>query len=133
PLSNSLELLRMIGGDTGQAGTIHMMMERQVHHLVRLVDDLLEMSRVSRGNLSLRMERVELAAVVSNAVETVESLVKAAGHTVSINLPPNPVWLQGDHVRLAQILGNLLSNAARYTPDGGRIEVRADTQAGEAT
>ena len=132
PLRNSIELLRMIGRDTGQSATIHMMMERQVNHLVRLVDDLLETSRISRGNLSLRMERVVLEAVVSNAVETVESLVGAVGHELSIDLPPQPVWLQGDPVRLAQILGNLLSNAARYTPDGGRIEVRASAQGDEA-
>lgn len=132
PLRNSIELLRMIGRDTGQSATIHMMMERQVNHLVRLVDDLLETSRISRGNLSLRVERVALEAVVSNAVETVESLVGAVGHELSIDLPAQPVWLQGDPVRLAQILGNLLSNAARYTPDGGRIEVRASAQGDEA-
>jgi CheY-like chemotaxis protein len=104
------------------------MMERQVSHLVRLVDDLLEMSRISRGALTLRKERVELAAIVRNAIETSEPLIESAGHSLRVSLPEQPLWLEGDAVRLAQIIANLLNNAARYTDDRGQILVRAERQ-----
>jgi CheY-like chemotaxis protein len=107
-------------------------MQRQVNHLVRLVDDLLEVSRISRGTLSLRKERVELHAVLQHALETSEPLLRAAGHTLVTDLPPEPLWLDGDPVRLAQILANLLNNAAKYTDGGGRIEVRGRSEAGQA-
>lgn len=125
PLRNSIELLRMIGGADHESASIHAMMARQVDHLVRLVDDLLEMSSISRGSLSLRRERVELAAIVRHAVETSEPLIRAGSHALQVELPADPLWLEGDQVRLAQILGNLLNNAARYTEDGGRITVQA--------
>jgi CheY-like chemotaxis protein len=101
------------------------MMERQVNHMVRLVDDLLEMSRISRGAFALRKERVEAAAIVRNAIETSEPLIHAARHHLSVSLPTEPLWLEGDPVRLAQILANLLNNAAKYTNDGGKISVDA--------
>ena len=104
-------------------------MERQVNHLVRLVDDLLEVSRISRGTLSLRKEPVELSAIVQNAVETSEPLIEAAGHRLRVELPPEPLWLEGDPVRLAQVLANLLNNAAKYSEDGGDITVRAAARA----
>jgi CheY-like chemotaxis protein len=100
-------------------------MERQVGHLVRLVDDLLEMSRISRGTFELRKERVELAAVVRNALETSEPLIQEARHTLTVSLPGEPLWLEGDPVRLAQIVANLLNNSARYTTSGGEIVVSA--------
>jgi CheY-like chemotaxis protein len=104
------------------------MMERQVNHLVRLVDDLLELSRISRGTLSLRTARVELATVVRNAVETASPLVQAAGHELVVDLPAGAVWLDGDEVRLVQILANLLDNAVKYTESGGRIAIRAQVE-----
>lgn len=124
PLRNSLALLKLAGSDPRTA-PVHAMMERQVNHLVRLVDDLLEVSRISRGALSLRQETVELAAIVRNALETSDPLIHAAGHELVLDLPPEPLWLEGDPVRLAQILSNLLNNAATYTEHGGRIVVRA--------
>ncbi len=124
PLRNSLALLKLAGNDPRTA-PVHAMMERQVNHLVRLVDDLLEVSRISRGTLSLRRENVELAAVVRNALETSDPLIQAAGHELVVELPPHPLWLEGDPVRLAQILSNLLNNAATYTEHAGRIVVRA--------
>jgi PAS domain S-box-containing protein len=132
PLRNSFELLRRLPGVDGKVATVHSMMERQVNHLVRLVDDLLEMSRISRGTLSLRDERVPLETVVRNAIETSEPLVQAARHTLTTDLPAEPLWLQGDPVRLAQILANLLNNAARYTDDGGTIVVRARREGEQA-
>jgi len=125
PLRNSLHLLRTSGRRSPATAQLHEMMERQVDHLVRLVDDLLEMSRISRGTLTLRSEEVEVAAIVRNAVEISEPLVRSAGHELSVSLPAGPLWLHGDPVRLSQILGNLLNNAAIYTQDGGRIELQA--------
>jgi CheY-like chemotaxis protein/nitrogen-specific signal transduction histidine kinase len=125
PLRNSLHLLRLAGGQSGSAEAIHEMMARQVNHLVRLVDDLLEMSRISRGTFELRRERVQLAAIVSNAIETSDPLLRAAGHTLHVDLPHEPLWIDGDPVRLAQILANLLNNAAKYTNPGGTISVTA--------
>ena len=133
PLRNALALLRNGGGPApAMVAALHEMMERQVDHLVRLVDDLLEMSRISRGILELRRARVELGSVVRNAVETSEPLIREAGHRLEVQLPPGPVWLEGDPVRLAQIFANLLNNAARFTPGGGRITIVAEARAGEA-
>ena len=106
------------------------MMERQLGHLVRLVDDLLEMSRINQGTLELRRERVTLASVVTAAVEASEPLIRGAGHHLDVAVPQVPIWLDGDPVRLGQIASNLLNNAAHYTERGGRIwlgaEVRGD-------
>jgi len=124
PLANSLELLNLTGA-SAEAAPIHEMMQRQVNHLVRLTDDLLEMSRVTRGAFELRRERVELAAVVRNALETSDPLIRSGGRRLELELPPEALWLDGDPVRLAQILANLLNNSAKYTAAGGRIELRA--------
>jgi PAS domain S-box-containing protein len=132
PLRNSLAMLRMAGMEDDRTAPIHAMMERQVNHLVRLVDDLLEISRISRGTFSLRKERVELAAVVRNAVETSDPLIRAGRHALVVELLDEPQWLEGDPVRLAQILANLLNNAAKYTPDGGHITLRAWREGGRA-
>lgn len=125
PIRNSLQVLKMPGVDAGTAGRSRDMMERQVHHLVRLVDDLLDVSRVMRGKIELRRERVDLATVVGRAVETAQPLVDGQGHRLSVSLPPEPLSLDADPVRLAQVVGNLLTNAAKYTEPGGRIEVNA--------
>jgi PAS domain S-box-containing protein len=128
PLRNSIALLRRSTPGDDRSAPIHAMMERQVNHLVRLVDDLLELSRISRGTLSLRTGRVELATVVRNAVETAGPLVQAAGHELAVDLPAGAVWLDGDEVRLVQILANLLDNAVKYTESGGRIAIRAQVE-----
>jgi PAS domain S-box-containing protein len=125
PLRNSIELLRRLGDGGQGTPAIHAMMERQVNHLVRLVDDLLEVSRISRGTFSLRTERVELADVVRNALETTDALIKGARHDLRVELPEERLWVDGDQVRLAQILANLLNNAANYTEEGGHIVLRA--------
>jgi PAS domain S-box-containing protein len=125
PLRNSIALLRRTSAGDERAAPIHAMMERQVNHLVRLVDDLLELSRISRGTLSLRTDRVELATLVRNAVETANPLLQAAGHELVVDLPAGAVWVEGDEVRLVQILSNLLDNAVKYTESGGRIAIQA--------
>jgi CheY-like chemotaxis protein/anti-sigma regulatory factor (Ser/Thr protein kinase) len=110
---------------------MHAMMERQLDHLVRLVDDLLEVSRITHGALELRRERVELATIVRNAVETSKPAIDAALHQLVVTLPPTPLWLEGDPTRLAQILANLLNNAARYMRPRGRIALAATVEADE--
>jgi PAS domain S-box-containing protein len=125
PLRNSLALLRMSGGAEASMANVHALMERQVDHLVRLVDDLLEVSRITRGTFELRRERIDLGAIIRNAVETSEPLIYEGKHRLSVSLPDELLWLDGDPVRLAQILANLLNNAAKYTDDGGDLAVLA--------
>ena len=129
PLRNSLHLLRMKAQleesrDAGRA-PIYETMERQVNHLVRLVDDLMEMSRINRGTFELRRERVDVASVLRSAVEATEPLIAAAGHRLTVSLPDTPAIVDGDPVRLAQVVANLLSNAAKYTEGNGRIWLAA--------
>jgi CheY-like chemotaxis protein len=123
-LRNALEFMRLEQRPASD-GPMRDMMARQVAHLVRLVDDLLEMSRISRGMLELRRERVHLGDVLRGAVEAAEALVREAEHKLELDLPQEPLWVEGDPVRLAQCFTNILNNAARYTAPGGRIWVRA--------
>jgi PAS domain S-box-containing protein len=125
PLRNAIALLRSATIRDERVAGLQAVMERQVNHLVRLVDDLLEVSRISRGTFLLRKEPVSLATVVRNAIETSSPLLQAGGHELVEDLPAEPLWLEGDPVRLAQVLANLLNNAAKYTEDAGRIELRA--------
>ncbi len=103
-------------------------MERQLEQMVRLVDDLLDVSRISRNKLELRKERVELAKVIESAVETSRPLVEQQGHRLTVALPPGPLFLDADLTRLAQAFLNLLNNAAKYTEPGGRIWLTAERQ-----
>ncbi len=125
PIRNSLQILKMTRLDMATLERSRDMMERQVHHLVRLVDDLLDVSRVMRGKIELRRERIELATVVARAVETVQPLVDAQGHQVSISLPTESLPIDADPIRLAQVVGNLLTNAAKYTEPNGLIWLTA--------
>ncbi len=109
----------------------HDVIDRQVKHMAVLLDDLLDVSRITRGKLQLRKERTELAAVVEAAVETARPLIDLKHHHLKINLPPYQVHIDADRLRLAQVLANLLTNAAKYTDTGGRITIDADAQAGE--
>ncbi|HZM47774.1 MAG TPA: ATP-binding protein [Burkholderiales bacterium] len=123
PLRNGLHALRLKSDGANSTGSLLEIMERQVNHLVRLVDDLLELSRITRGVLELRRERVELSTIVRNALETSEPLVQAGRHRLDVSLPGETLWLEGDPVRLSQVLSNLLNNAAKYTPDAGTIAI----------
>ena len=125
PLRNALQLLELSAPGDGRIEPLRELMERQVDHLVRLVDDLLEMSRISRGAFELRREPVAVSEVVRNALETSQPLLKAARHELSVAVPREPLWVDGDRVRLAQILANLLNNAAKYTDPGGRVAIAA--------
>ena len=114
PIRNSLQILRLAGLEGQSAQSIYEMMERQVDHMVRLVDDLLEVSRITRGKIELRKERVELASIVRNAVETSKPQIDAGRHQLTISVPDS-LPLDVDVVRLAQVFANLLNNAAKYT------------------
>ena len=132
PIRNGLQVLRITGGRGPSAERAQEMMERQVEHLVRLVDDLLEVSRVSHGKIELRKERLDLAVVVDRAVDLNRELIDAAGVLLRVVPPDAPVLVDADPVRLAQIFGNLLNNAVNYTDRGGHIEVAVRRVADEA-
>ena len=108
------------------------MLERQVNHLVRLVDDLLEMSRITSGKIELRTEPVEIAAAIRSAVETSKPLIEAGGHQLAIALPAEPLTVEADPVRLSQIIANLLNNAAKYTDRGGQTLAHGDARGGRS-
>jgi PAS domain S-box-containing protein len=132
PLRNAVQILKMPRLDAATVERSREMMERQVHQLVRLVDDLLDVSRVMRGKIELRKEQVELATVVARAVETVQPLMEAQGHDLTVSLPDESLPLDADPVRLAQVVGNLLTNAAKYTEANGRIWLTAQREGNEA-
>lgn len=123
PLRNGLELLRIDGNPASEA--VRTMMERQVEHLVHLVDDLMDVSRITRGRIALRKSLVELNSVIGAAVETVSPTIERMRHTLRVDLPTDIVIVDGDATRLAQVFANLLNNASKYTPSGGEIELTA--------
>jgi PAS domain S-box-containing protein len=125
PLRNALRVLRLKLPADPDVAFVGGVMERQVAHLVRLVDDLMDVSRITRGKFELRRGRVELADVVARSVEAVRPALEEKGHRLEVVVPPERVTLEADAARLEQVLGNLLTNAARYTPPGGRIRLEA--------
>ena len=132
PIRNALEILRAGKADSTTAARMHEMMERQTTHLVRLVDDLLDVSRITRGKIELRREPVELGAAVRRAVDSHRSLLEEHGHRLRLSLPAEPIVLEADPTRLEQILFNLLSNAAKYTPGPGHIDLSVARDDGQA-
>ena len=132
PITNSLNILKLPGADASISQRAREMMERQVEHMVRLVDDLLDVSRIMRGRIELRQEPLELASVVARAVETSQPRLDAEEHRLTVCVAPEPVRLNGDLVRLAQVVSNLLDNAAKYTERGGQIWLTASREANEA-
>jgi PAS domain S-box-containing protein len=131
PIRNAARVLRHSPAAHGQAEQMLDIIERQAEHLTRLVDDLLDVSRITRGKITLQRERLELMTVVSRAVETSRPLIDAARHRLTVRLPPEPVRVEGDLTRLAQVISNLLNNAAKYTEPGGQIELRAEREGDE--
>ncbi|MET0413686.1 MAG: response regulator [Polyangiaceae bacterium] len=132
PIRTSVQVLKLAANDSDVRTKALAAMERQVLHMVRLVDDLLDVSRISRGLIELRREPVELGAVIEQAVEFSSSLISAGNHELQLELPGKPIWIDGDATRLAQVVGNILNNSAKYTPSGGRIGVSVTLEAGEA-
>jgi signal transduction histidine kinase len=132
PIRNSVNLLRLSGAAAQPAGQMWEMMDRQVEHMVRLVDDLMDVSRLTRGRIELRREAVSLADVIAAAVETSRPLIEAARHRLDVSLPPEPLVVEADPMRLAQVFSNLLNNAVKYTDAGGRIRISAARDDGAA-
>ena len=128
PLRNMLEIMKRADGNGDLLEQVRATMERQLGQMVRLVDDLLDVSRITRGKLELRKERVELASVIHQAVEACRPLAERANHELNVSLPPEPIYLHADPVRLAQVFGNLLNNACKYTEPGGRIWLTVERQ-----
>ncbi|MDF2115546.1 response regulator [Roseiarcaceae bacterium H3SJ34-1] len=131
PVRHGLDILRK-NPDGADAANIRDMMDRQLAHLVRLIDDLLDVSRVSQGKIELRKEKIQAADVIGAAVETSQPLIDAARHLLTIDMPPEPIWIDADLTRLAQVVSNLLNNATKYTPEGGRIGLSLCADGGEA-
>jgi signal transduction histidine kinase/ActR/RegA family two-component response regulator len=126
PIRNGLHIMRLMAGDEAAVAQARTMMERQLIQMVRLIDDLLDVSRITRGKLDLRKERVELANVLSSAVETARPLIEAAGHELTVQSPDEPIYVDADPMRLAQVFANLLNNAAKYMDRGGHIWLTAE-------
>jgi signal transduction histidine kinase len=121
PLQNGLELLSLGGTDHALVAHARQLMERQLRHLVRLVDDLLDVARIRSGKIVLELERVEAGAMVASAVELARPLIDTRRHELTLALPDEPLWTDADRIRLPQLLANLLNNAAKYTDEGGSI------------
>ena len=129
-ISNALHLLDRDGVPEARKSHLRGMMGRQVAHLTRLVEDLLDVSRISRGKIHLRSERVDLAALAAHAAQTVRPQLENRSHRLILELE-DQVWARGDPMRLEQVIGNLLSNAARYTPHGGEIHLSLTIEPGD--
>lgn len=123
PIMNAVHVMRSIPMENPILQQSLSMIERQMRQMVRLVDDLLDMARITRGKVKLRKEPVELSVLVERSVETVRPLAQERRHKMIVNLPPDPVWLEADPVRIEQVLVNLLTNAVKYTEPGGQIWV----------
>ncbi len=130
PLRNGLHVLRLSRDEAARTRSWRMM-DRQLTQMVRLIDDLLDVARISTGKIALKLQRVELRTVVESALETSEPAIEQAGHALEVDLPAPPVWLNVDATRIAQVLANLLSNAAKYTAAHGRIRLSARCEGGD--
>jgi PAS domain S-box-containing protein len=131
PIRNGVNILRLAGADERAIRETREIMERQITHMVRLIDDLLDVSRINRNKMELRLSRITLAEAVDSALETARPLVDAGGHELSISMPEAPIYLEADLTRLAQVFSNLLTNSAKYTPHGGKIRLAAAARGGD--
>ena len=128
PIRNAADLLRLVGSDPERLNWAQGVIERQVKHLTRLVDDLLDVSRITRGKIELHQEPLEVSEAIRAAVEISKPLLDSRWHRFTISAPALPLWIKADAGRIAQVLGNLLNNAARYTPEGGTISLMASRE-----
>jgi CheY-like chemotaxis protein len=126
PIRNALELLRVEGQDRAKSDRTLAMLERQVLQMVRLIDDLMDVSRLTRGLLTLKKERVSLTSVLETAIESTRPALESAGHQFNFMVPVEPILLEADPTRLAQVFSNLLGNAAKFTPRGGHIALEVE-------
>ncbi|MGH9373210.1 MAG: ATP-binding protein [Vicinamibacterales bacterium] len=133
PLRSALEVMRLAREDPDTVERARATMERQLLHLVRITDDLLDVARITQSKMDLRRDRVDLGAVLQSAIEGSRPAIDARGHTLLVDLPAAPVWAFADFTRLAQVFSNLLNNAAKFTEPGGQIRVRARAVGRDAT
>ncbi len=131
-IHNAIYVLTKKGEDRALADQMRNVIDRQASQISRLVEDLLDVSRISQGKIELRKKRLDLAAVVRRAVEASRPLVEAAQHELTVVLAQEPIWVAGDLARLTQVLSNLLNNAAKYTPEGGRIGLTVEQEGEQA-
>jgi len=128
PIRNTVDLLRARDSEIPELRRPREILERQVHQLTRLVDDLLDVSRITQGKVELRKERIDLASIVNGALEVSRSLIEQMGHRLTVSLPPEPIVMEADPTRLTQVLANLLNNAAKYTEQGGSLCLSAEVE-----
>jgi PAS domain S-box-containing protein len=126
PIRNAAQILSHLGHADPTLTSATEIIARQVQHLTRLVDDLLDVSRITRGKVTLRKEPVDLATVVTQAIETSRPLIESHRHELTVSLPGEAIWVEADLTRLAQVIANLLTNAAKYTPEGGHIRLTVE-------
>ena len=132
PVRNAVEILRLARLDAVAVSKARAIIDRQVSHMARLIDDLLDVARIARGKVRLRTERCDLAAVARQTAEDYRPTLTAAGLTLEVDAPDRPLPVTGDPTRLAQVVGNLLHNASKFTPRGGRVDIRAAAAVGSA-
>ncbi|MVM35624.1 PAS domain S-box protein [Spirosoma sp. HMF4905] len=132
PIRNGLQILSLTSGTNPDLAPLVDLMSRQLTHLVRLVDDLLDVSRISQGKIELKRERLDLGTLVSGAVEAARPLYQARGQTLDLELPTTPLFVDGDATRLAQVVNNLLTNGSRYTGEDGRVRITLESIQDEA-
>ena len=123
PLRSALQIMELRGVTDGQQQRLLTMMDRQLRVMVRLIDDLMDVARISSGKVVLQRQRIDMREVVREAVEACQPIIETAGHRLAVSLPEEPADVLGDPTRLAQVVGNLLNNAAKYTPDGGQLNL----------
>jgi PAS domain S-box-containing protein len=128
PIRNGLELLRLTADDPAAFSKVRDMMQRQVDQMVHLIDDLLDIARISNGKLELKKNRVTLSKIVGQAVETSMPIINANQHVLTVDVPDSPIFCNADQMRLSQVLSNLISNSAKYTPTGGHITLTAQLE-----
>jgi PAS domain S-box-containing protein len=133
PISNAVQYLRVKSPPEPAQRNARDLIDRQVRHLVRLVDDLLDVSRISRGKINLQKQHVDLSLIISSALEASRPAIESNAHELSVTLPDEPVYLDADITRLAQVVQNLLNNAAKYTPPGGKVALRVEASRGWVT
>ena len=126
PIRHAVKILRAKAPSPSELQWATSIIDRQAEHMSRLVDDLLDVSRITRGTIELRRERVDLAAVIKGAVEATGASIDKAGHRLTVSLPAEPLYVDSDQIRLIQVVGNLLDNASKYTDSGGRITISAE-------
>lgn len=126
PISNAIQLLPLVQDSPAELADLHGIMQRQVHQITRLLDDLMDVSRITRGKFELRKERTDVRGLLSSAIESIQPFMTERQHNLTLNVPETPLYVEADAARLTQVFGNILNNAAKYMDRGGLVEVRVE-------